>query len=258
MKGLAAIVISALLSVAIAMAGPAAADVNDLTGAGAFGVSVNASVTGVGSVTVGPVPSVDLPGGGGNVSTSALSASAPPVLAVGVLNVSSQGANLGTHAGFSTSKAQVLAANLLSGALTAEVITATCTSNGDGSTGLTTLAGAQAGGNGLAVNPPPNTTIPVGTIGTVVLNEQIVTNTPGVETKITVNAIHITLNVAGVVTGDVIISQARCRAAGPDVLTSPPPNGGGPGGPGGSGGPGGPVGPAAPASPVSGAPRLTG
>jgi hypothetical protein len=84
-----------------------------------------------------------------------------------------------------------------------------------------------------------------------------------------VNAIHITLNV-GVVTGDVIISQARCRAAGPDVLTGPPPKGGGPGGPGspggpggpggprGPGGPGGPAGPAAPASPVSGAPRLTG
>src|SRR3981189_998890 len=106
MKGLAAIVISALLSVAIAMAGPAAADVNDLTGAGAFGVSVNASVPGVGSGPGGPAAGVDLPGGGGNVSTSALSASAPPVLAVGVLNVSSQGANLGTHAGFSTSKAQ--------------------------------------------------------------------------------------------------------------------------------------------------------
>jgi hypothetical protein len=115
---------------------------------------------------------------------------------------------------------------------------------------------ASAGGNGLGEKPPPNTTIPIGTIGTVVLNEQIVTNTPGVETKITVNAIHVTLNVGGT-TGDVIISQARCRAAGPNVLLGGPGGPGGPGAPGGPGRPGGPGGPAGPATPVS-APRFTG
>jgi hypothetical protein len=238
---------TAVLGGAIATAGPAGADVTDVSGAGAFGVSVNATVPGVPTIAVGPIPSVDLPAGGGSVSTSAASVDASPVLTTDVLKVSSEG-NVGTHAGFSTSTAKVNDTNLLHEALTAEVITATCTSNGDGSTGSTTLVGAQAGGNALAVNPPPNTTIPVGTIGTVVLNEQIVTNTPGVETKITVNAIHITLNVGGI-TGDVIISQARCRAAGPDVLGGPP------GGPGGAGGAGGPAGPAAP---VSAAPRFTG
>jgi hypothetical protein len=190
------------------------------------------------------------------VSTSAASVSGPPVLTAGVLKVSTEGANLGSHDGFSTSTAEVANANLLSGALTAQVITASCTSNGDGSTGSSTLVDASAGGNPLAVNPPPNTTIPIATIGTIVLNEQIVTDTPGVETKITVNAIHITLNVGGI-TGDVIISQARCRAAGPDVL-----NPGGPGGPGGPEGPGGPGagGPGGPtaATPVTATPRLTG
>jgi hypothetical protein len=248
MKGLVATVMTALVAVVIAMAAPAGADVTDVSGAGAFGVSVNATVPGVPTIAVGPIPSVDLPAGGGSVSTSAASVDAAPVLKTKVLNVSSQGGNLGSHAGFSTSTAEVNDTNLLQGALTAEVITATCTSNGDGSTGSTKLVEAEAGGNPLAVNPPPNTTIPVGTIGTVVLNEQIVTNTPGVETKITVNAIHITLNV-GDITGDVIISQARCRAAGPNVL------GGQPGGP---GGPGGPAGPAGPAAPVSAAPRFTG
>jgi hypothetical protein len=133
-------------------------------GAGAFGVSVNANGPGGATFTLGPIPSVDLPGEGGNVSTSAASASVPPVLSATVLNVSSQGANLGSHAGFSISTAQLGGADVLSGALTVEVLTATCTSNGDGSTGSTTLVNAQAGGNGLAVNPPPNTTMPVGTI----------------------------------------------------------------------------------------------
>ena len=249
MKASIAAVMTAMLCVGIGIAQPVAADVTDLTGAGAFGLSVNANGPGGATFTLGPIPSVDLPGGGGNVSTSAASASVPPVLSATVLNVSSQGGNLGSHAGFSTSTAQLAGADLLSGALTAEVLTATCTSNGDGSTGSTALANAQAGGSALALNPPPNTTIPVGTIGTVVLNEQIVTNTPGVETKITVNAVHITLNVDGF-TGDVIISQARCRAAGPDVLIPPAP-------------PGPPVPPVlavtAPAPvPVVSAPRLTG
>ena len=246
MKAFFAAVTTAALCVGIGFAGPAAADVNDLTGAGAFGVSVNATIPGGPAVSLGPLPSVDLPGGGGNVSTSALSVNAPPVLTAGVLDVSSEGANLGTHAGFSTSTAEVANVNLLSGALTAELITATCTSNGDGSTGSSSLLNASAGGSPLDVSPPPNTTIPIGPIGTIVLNEQIVTNTPGVETKITVNAIHITLNVAGI-TGDVIISQARCRAAGPDVL-----NPDGPGGPG-AGAPG-----PAPATPVTARPTLTG
>jgi hypothetical protein len=242
MKAFFAAVTTAVFCVGIGFAGPAAADVNDLTGAGAFGVSVNATVPGGPSVSVGPIPSVDLPGGGGSVSDSLASVNAAPVLTAGVLNVSSEGANLGTHAGFSTSTAEVANANLLTGALTAELITATCTSNGDGSTGSSSLLSASAGGNPLDVSPPPNTTIPIATIGTIVLNEQIVTNTPGVETTITVNAIHITLDVGGI-TGDVIISQARCRAAGPDVLN--------PGGPGGAGGPGA-------ATPVVAEPSFTG
>jgi hypothetical protein len=211
MKAFFAAVATAVLCVGIGFATPAAADVNDVSGAGAFGVSVNATAPVVGAVTVGPIPSVDLPGGGGNVSTSAASVSGPPVLTAGVLKVSTEGANLGSHDGFSTSTAEVANANLLSGALTAQVITASCTSNGDGSTGSSTLVDASAGGNPLAVNPPPNTTIPIATIGTIVLNEQIVTDTPGVETKITVNAIHITLNVGGI-TGDVITVRP---AAGP-------------------------------------------
>ncbi len=244
---------AALLAVAIAMAGPAAADVTDVGGSGAFGVSVSATVPVAPAVQVGPVPSVDLPAGGGNVSDQLASVDASPVLEAGLLQVSSQGGNLGTHQGFATSQASVADVEVVKNAvegdplLAAGLITAQCTSNGDGSVGQSSLLNAEVAGNPIPVNPPANTTIPVPGIGTVVLNEQIVTNTPGVETKITVNAVHITN--AGPITGDVIISQARCRAAGPNVLGGPL------GGPGGAGGPGGPAGPTAP---VSAAPRFTG
>jgi hypothetical protein len=256
MKDLAGGVMTVLLAVAMATAtaGPAAADVTDVGGSGAFGVSVTATVVGGPTVDVGPIPSVDLPADGGNVSDDLASADASPVLDTGLLQVSSEGGNLGTHQGFATSLASVADVTVVEDAvdgdplLAADLITAQCTSNGDGSVGQSSLFDAEVAGNPIAVNPPPNTTIPIGSIATVVLNEQIVTNTPGVETKITVNAVHITLNVGGI-SGEVIISQARCRAAGPNVLGGPPS---------GSAAAGGPGGPAGPAAPVSATPRFTG
>jgi hypothetical protein len=101
----------------------------------------------------------------------------------------------------------------------------------------------------VAVSPPPNTTIDVLGAITVTLNEQIVSDSPG-ETSITVNAVHVRLNLDGVASGDVIISQSRCRAAGPDVLGGPS-SAGGPEGPGGAG-------EASPATPVTATPNLTG
>ena len=279
MKGLAAAVIASLVAVAIALAAPVAADVTDVSGSGAFGVSANATVLGVPAVQVGPVPSVNLPAGGGSVDEQLASVNAPNVVEAGLLEVESEGGDLGSHQGFAISSASVadvtvleLLDDLLGGdpLLEADVVTAECESNGDGSSGESTLVDAAVAGNAVAVNPPPNTTIDLlnGTVR-VVLNEQLVTNTPGVETTITVNAVHVTANVAGLVNADIIVSQARCRAAGPDVLGGPPPGGpGGPGGPDGPGGPGGPgaggpggSGPGGPAAarPVTGSPsRLTG
>lgn len=266
MKGRAvAVVVTAMLCVGIAMAAPAAADVTDVSGSGAYGESVNVSVLGAGTVTSGPTPTVTLPsGGGGPVTDSLANVNLPGVLTTGLLNVSTQGSNLGSHNGTSTSSAQVNGTTLLSALapslggdplLTADVISSQCTSNGDGSSGSSNLVGLEIAGNGGAVSPPPNTTIDVLGAISVTLNEQIVNNSPG-ETSITVNAVHVRLNLDGVASGDVILSQSRCRAAGPDVLGGPP-GGGGPGGPGGAAGPGGP-GSAAPATPVTANPNLTG
>jgi hypothetical protein len=253
MKGRVAVILLAVLCAGIALAAPASADVTDVSGSGAFGESVDVSVLGTGSVTSGPMPSVTLPaGGGGPVTDSLVNVNLPGVLTTGLLNVSTQGSNLGTHGGTSTSSAQVVGATVLGALapslggdplLTADVISSQCTSNGDGSSGSSTLAGLEIAGSPVAVNPPPNTTIDVLGAINVTLNEQIVNDSPG-EASITVNAVHVRLNLAGVATGDVILSQSRCRAAGPDVLGGPP----------GAGGPG----DATPATPVMATPNLNG
>src|SRR5262249_43676372 len=240
MKGRAvAVVLAAVLCMGIAMAAPAAADVNDVSGSGAFGESVKVTVAGSGSVTSGPMPTVTLPSGGGGPFTDSLAnVSLKGILTSGVLNVSTEGTNLGSRGGTAKSSASVAEAtagealsNQLEGKplLKAELISSQCTSNGDGSSGSSNLVDLEIAGNGQPVSPPPNTTIDVipGALS-VTLNEQIVNNSPG-ETSITVNAVHVRLNVGDVATGDIILSQSRCRAAGPDVLGGP--GGGGPGGP---------------------------
>lgn len=247
MKGRAlAVVLAAVLCMGIAMAAPAAADVQDVSGSGAFGESVNVNVLGA-AVTSGPTPTVTLPaGGGGPVTDSLAKVDLPGVLTAGVLNVSTEGTKIGTHDGTAKSSASVADATLLqalsaqlggSPLLKADVISSECTSKTDGSSGTSNLVDLEIAGNGQPVSPPPNTTIDVipGTL-TVILNEQIVSNSPG-ETSITVNAVHVKLNVPDVATGDVILSQSRCRAAGSDVS--------------------GPEGPTA-ATPVSANPNLTG
>ena len=120
-------------------------------------------------MTSGPVPSVTLPsGGGGPVTDSLVNVNLPGVLTTGLLNVSTQGSNLGSHGGTSTSSAQVAGATLLSALapslggsplLTADVISSQCTSNGDGSSGSSTLVGLTVAGSPVNANPPPNTTI---------------------------------------------------------------------------------------------------
>ena len=223
MKGRAvAVVLAAVLCVGIAMAAPAAADVTDVSGSGAFGESVNVNVLGTGSVTSGPTPTVTLPaGGGGPFSDSLANVNLPGVLTTGLLKVSTQGSNLGSHSGTSTSSAQVNGTTLLaalapalngSPLLTADFISSQCTSNGDGSSGSSNLVALNIAGNPVNATPPPNTTIDLLGAITITLNEQIVSNAPG-DTSITVNAVHVRLNLDGLASGDVILSQSRCRAA---------------------------------------------
>ncbi len=257
---------------------PAAAEVTAVDG-GAFGVQVGVSLLGI-STTLVATPSVSLPPtGGGPLTSSLASVNLPGVLSTGLLNTSTEGGNLNSHAGFATSDASVVDVNVLAGLVTADAIATTCTSNGDGSTGSTTLTGASVAGVGsLAVNPAPNTTLTIPGVATITLNEQTRTDTVGVISTITVSAIHVHLS--GVLaTGDVYVSRSMCEVTGPDVLTEEPPATPDPGEPTAPGDPGTPptgtpagtptgtptatptgtpAAPATPAVPVTETPRFTG
>lgn len=126
------------------------------------------------------------------------------------------------HAGFVESRATALNVRAGAGAIlaTARSIESSCRASGDGSTGTTTIQGAtldgQPFGNGT---PEPNTVIDVPGIGTVTLNEQIRSDSPG-STSIVVNAVHARYEAgpAGILPRDdepaeAIIGQVVCRAA---------------------------------------------
>ncbi len=205
-----------------ALVSPALADVTEVSG-GAFGESVDVTTVLGANVTSGPLPSVTLPAAGAQppITANVLSANVPNTLTTGVLDVSTEGGDLGSHQGFATSSATVADVDALAGRVTAQEVASRCTSNGDGSTGSSTLTNASVLGGSVAVNPPPNTVIPLPGIGTVTLNEQIrPTNGPG-DTSIIVRAIHIRLS--GILgNGDVIIAESRCGARGPDVVPVAP------------------------------------
>lgn len=205
----------------VLFAGPASADVN-FTRGGAFGEEVDVVLAGI-AVTSGPTPVVELPAngeGGGPFTDNLAEVDLPDVLLAQVLQVSTEGA-LGP-AGFVESSADV--ANVRIGPADAPVVEATavhseCRADSLGSTGTASLASLAIGGEGGALEPPPNTVIPIPG-GEVRLNEQITTSERGAEegnTSIIVNAIHVVFD-NPLITGDVIISQSRCEVQGPNVV----------------------------------------
>ena len=202
---------------------PASADVTSVSG-GAYGASITSSLLGT---VLPPTPSVTLPsGGGGPFTATAVPIVIPGVLSVGVLDVLTEGGNLGAHEGFAHSEADVadvVVGSLLGPNLQIQAVHSECLSNGDGSSGLTRLVGV-AGAAGFPELPAPNSVVPQADlpagIAEIRLNEQIIQNQTGA-TSITVNAVRITL-LPDPVTGavlEVILAQSRCGAFGPDVNT---------------------------------------
>ena len=180
----------------------------------AFGVSVNASVSGA-EVTVGPTPHVVLPPDGGMVSDRMVRIAVPNVAASTTLEVVTTG-SIGPNKASAQSSATVEQANLLNGVVRAEAVVAMSSSTADGSAARSTADGSTLIGlsvNGSApadVTPPPNTTIPIPG-GAVILNEQIFEG-DGVHTSaLTVNMIHVRLTdpVTQAITVDIIVSQAH-------------------------------------------------
>ncbi|HVL50183.1 MAG TPA: choice-of-anchor P family protein, partial [Actinomycetota bacterium] len=138
---------------------PASADVTSVSG-GAYGASITSSLLGT---VLPPTPSVTLPpGGGGPFTATALPIVIPGVLSVAVLDVLTEGGNLGAHEGFAHSEADVadvVVGSLLGPNLQIQAVHSECLSNGDGSSGLTRLVGV-AGAAGFPELPAPNSVVP--------------------------------------------------------------------------------------------------
>jgi len=203
------------------LAAPARADVTAVSG-GAFGESVDVTpLPPAAHITSGPLPEVTLPSNGASppLTNSALSACVPAVtcalLQTAVLNVSTQGST--GPSGGSQSSASVLTVDALKGTaaeLTATAVSSQCRVTSTSASGSTTIVGGSFGGQSLAANPPPNTTLNVDGI-TLILNEQKTTGGAG-NFSMTVNAVHLILTGA-LGSGDIIISQSRCGEQGPNV-----------------------------------------
>ena len=211
---------AALASIA-ALAAPAMADVTEV-GGGAFGESVNVVRAGQPPVQSGPLPSVTLPSSGGGPFTASTLFSAAPadgsILQTGLLQVRTEGA-LGP-AGFAASSASANNVSAFEGRITATAAESECRSEASDQSAGTTIVDGQADGHELPANPPPNTVMNFPGLE-LILNEQDVGAVPG-ENAVTVNAMHIRV-MPPIGSGDVIISQSRCRVAGPGVGDTTPP-----------------------------------
>jgi hypothetical protein len=219
----------------LASMGTASADVDSVEGTG-FGISVNAA--GASVIAPTPDPTATPPHLVANESSPA-SALGPFVTTIvtinGVLGILDNGVTVGPvgtqagrlagedHGGFVASSSQVGNVNILAGGINIPLITSSCVANGDGVSGTATITNATLGNNPILNGPlTPNTTIDVLGLATVVLNEQIITNTPPSggnpgSTQITVNAAHVRIPANGSV-ADIILASTFCKAVGPDVL----------------------------------------
>jgi nuclear receptor co-repressor 1 len=219
------------------LAPAASADDTITVDGGASGVSAGVNL-GIITVNVPPTPSVSLPPGGGNSTNSLANVNVPGVVSTGVLNVGTQGAT--GPGGFASSTASVADPNVLGGTATALLVQSECLSDQSGSTGSSTLVGANILGTPLLnIQPPANTTLGIPGVVTVTLNGQSGSTTADA-TDLTVRALEVNV-LQGLSVGDVVVSESACSAhfGGGGGPGGGGPEGGGPGEGAGAGGPGG-------------------
>ncbi|HEV2758002.1 MAG TPA: choice-of-anchor P family protein, partial [Acidimicrobiales bacterium] len=225
-------------SVLFYAANPAHADVDAVAGS-AFGASITSSLLGTvlapsppgvaGSATepadgFGPINAQNCPI---PVSTT-ICVQVPGVLSLGALNAGTQGGGVAgeNHLGFATSTASVanIAVGSVGAGLFAQAISSTCTADGNGARGSTTVLGGVLGTNPILQSPAAGTMLEIPGVLEVVLNEQLpippatTINSPG-SAGIIVNGARITLlpAVAGLPVLEIILAQSVCAAAGPNV-----------------------------------------
>jgi hypothetical protein len=181
----------------------------------AYGITATATLLGVPLVDVAPTPDT------GFVSTTSSSTTSPPCVAAltGLVSAHVLCANVTTVASpaGSTAGASVADATVAIGAIptiTTTAVQSTSTTTCAGSSGTTTIAFLKVGNTVVIPTPTniaPNTTISVAGV-TLVLNEQIPVSGP--DSGLTVNAVHVTVNVLHLARTDVIIASSESDIGG--------------------------------------------
>ena len=176
----------------------------------AYGLTATATVLGLPLVNVTPRPDT------GHVSTTASSTTATPCIASvpGAVAAHVVCASVTTDAptGRSTANASVndtAVGIAMVPAITLGAVQSMSTTTCDGSSGATTIAYLKVGSTVVIAQPTaiaPNTTMNVGIVK-LVLNEQIPFSTP--DDGLTVNAVHVTVNVLGLVTANVVVASSE-------------------------------------------------
>jgi len=219
-----------LAAIVLATLAPSAQADVDSVSASAFGATLQSSLLGQ---VIAPTPAVsgsatEPVDSFGPIQQSSVPVDVVGLLHVGVLNSRIEGNGVAAgepagHFGFSRARASVADVSVGLGALSIDAIETQCQSDGTGSTGFTELVGGVLGGNPLITSPLANTNLTLPGILSVVLNEQIRADSVG-STSIIVRGAHVSLlpglgSLLGVV--DVILSESRCSATGPDVNVVP-------------------------------------
>jgi hypothetical protein len=185
--------------------------------ASARGLYSNAKPLGLVAINIPSIPVVSVNDDGSQnayVANVGVPAASPQISATALeVNASGEtgsGPNAGGHADASVANLVIVPAGL-----GAEAVSSRCDATKAGPTGSTTIVGGTGALSAIAVNPPPNTTIPLGIL-TIVLNEQVSRDTAAGGTflhSMRVRAIHITFGAPG--SGEIIVAESSCAATGP-------------------------------------------
>jgi len=181
----------------------------------AYGIAASATLLGIPLVTVVPTPDT------GFVSTTSSSSTSTPCVATlsGIVSANVLCASVTTVAfpGRSTASASVADVTAAIGAIPTITLTAvqsTSTTTCAGSSGTTTIAFLEVGNTVVIAQPTtiaPNTAITVGPVS-LVLNEQIPVTGP--DNGLTVNAVHISVNVLHLAQIDLIVASSESDIGG--------------------------------------------
>jgi hypothetical protein len=181
----------------------------------AYGLTATASLLGIPLLNLPPTPDT------GAISTTSSSTTTTPCQAALTTPVTAHVlcANVTTLAdpGESTAAASLADASVpIAGipTITVRAVQSTSTTTCAGSTGTTTIAYLAVGGTVVIASPtsiPPNTGISIAGL-TLVLNEQIPVTGP--DTGLTVNAVHVSASVLGLVQANVVVASSESDIGG--------------------------------------------